>query len=1262
LSRIITRLLPLVLLLPFFPLSVGAQQPDRPPILGLGQAVVTGFSGTVAPDPTRRLPPNKTAIDLTFINPDGSSARIIDIRNPGFVWDGRVWTAAKPLNVLAKDVGQVFGVALDDESAPNIYLTATSAFGLNIVGRGADGLPERKKKGLPGAGWMKGQFGLDLQGGPGSLYKVDGRTGIPILFANVMLDGVPNPGPGLGNIAYDSAHKQLFVSDLYTGMIHRFAILDGSEPGAPYDHGVTGRTAANMPPAPFSPANRLNITNARFDSENPGTWGFAPPERSVWGLVVHEGRLFYSARNGSATEGPQIWSVGIMLDGSFAADPRWELDVPAQPGPYAVSDIAFSQKGAMILAQRAPIAASYDYSAFTKPAEPRVLRYWLENPDDPNTPSRWIAVPEEYAVGFAGNFRNTNGGVALGYGYDQAGRASTGACEYVLWTTAQNMRNAPALQQQLQPGGPLVLHGIHGIPAGPARSFNEPPWTSYSVDYDDKADDVGALGHMGSVRILTAPCVGPVATYGGPGYASNPPYISGPSGGGGSDSGCVGPNCTPCPFGTYPDGSCVPPVPPIDLAIKKTAGEVKFDEKTGTWTFTFTLTVTNLGAPFSPMGFVNIADPIPAGLTVLSATGTGWPPCTGNLLCGYNFGSGVFSTGATLPPLAITVTSKTPGKYENCATVGLPPGSGYQETTLANNKDCATVELKYPPNKVTVAKISPSEPCAVESACTFQIVVTNSSPWPFNGPVTIGDNAGIPMNIASTDLPCAPAPTAIPFTCTALVSLPPGVSSQTFTIVGVIPAGSIPLTSVSGMNCAVITQAPPIPGFPSTIVVPPGPDCKPYTACGFSCHMTQPQIDQIKIDKKANATQCSPGGLCSYTFTITNLSTTTATSTFPITFIDTMPPGATTFVPPPTPAPWTCLPLGGSPDKIKCLYPPSSIPPGGQLTVVVNFQISSSYTQPTLQNCSEFYIGQTAVAAAQRRDQSAMTAPVLRAYLQSRGISALSSTPPVLQPDDKSCTTVNIVQAPTLLLPPPPACQPPMVPGPIPGVCVCPTGTTLVGRECVRPPVCQPPMIPGPIPGVCVCPPGTVQQGRECLPPPPPPACQPPMVPGPIPGVCLCPPGTVQRGRECVRPIECRSPLVPNATGTACGCPAGLVQKGRACVLPIVCTPPKVPNSAGTACVCQPGYVQRGRACVRPIECERPAVPNRAGTACLCPAGYEARRNSCVKVERPDRGGPRITPGDVIRVLPGLIPGGGRDDPGPSRPDRPGQTDTPGRR
>jgi hypothetical protein len=548
-SRIIARLLPLLLLVVFQLHSgnAGAQHPDRSPSLNLGDAVVTGFSGTLPPDATKPHPANRSAIDLTFIDPDGPSARVIDIRQPGFVWDGRLLAAPKIFDVLAKDVGQVFGIALDDQTPPNIYVAATSMFGLNIVDRARDGLPERRKKGGPGAGWMKGQFGLDLQGGPGAIYRVDGRTGVVTLLANVTLDGVPNPGTGLGNLAYDSAHKQLFVSDLYTGMIHRFD-LDGKELSR-YDHGVTGLGAAKLATAPFDPKNRPNISSERFDSEKPDTWGFAPAARRVWGLAVHEDRLYYSVM-----AGPQIWSVGIASDGSFAADPRWELDVPAQAGPLPVSDIAFSYQGAMILAQRGLIAGAYDYSAFTQPGEPQVLRFWLKDPNEPPSPGRWKLVPEEYAIGFAGNYRNTNGGVALGYGYGQDGTLSTTVCEAALWTTGQNLRNNPALRSQLEPGGPLVVHGLQANPADLVRNANTPPVISYFVDYDDKFDDPRAAGHIGSVRVYTTPCAATA-------YVQPIAVGAAPAGGGG----CVGPDChnacTPtcvCPPGTVLEGrECV---------------------------------------------------------------------------------------------------------------------------------------------------------------------------------------------------------------------------------------------------------------------------------------------------------------------------------------------------------------------------------------------------------------------------------------------------------------------------------------------------------------------------------------------------------------------------------------------------------------------------------------------------------------------------------------------------------------------------------
>ena len=112
--------------------------------------------------------------------------------------------------MTAGDVGQVFGVALDDATPPNIYLTATSAFGLH---RNADN-----------SDWMAGMWGPG--GGPGTVYGSTAANDYqPEIFADITLDGRANTGAALGNIAFDRWHHQLFVSDLETGMIHRLSAL-----------------------------------------------------------------------------------------------------------------------------------------------------------------------------------------------------------------------------------------------------------------------------------------------------------------------------------------------------------------------------------------------------------------------------------------------------------------------------------------------------------------------------------------------------------------------------------------------------------------------------------------------------------------------------------------------------------------------------------------------------------------------------------------------------------------------------------------------------------------------------------------------------------------------------------------------------------------------------------------------------------------------------------------------------------------------------
>lgn len=102
-------------------------------------------------------------------------------------------------------------------------------------------------------------------------------------------------------------------------------------------------------------------------------------------------------------------------------------------------------------------------------------------------------------------------------------------------------------------------------------------------------------------------------------------------------------------------------------------------------------------------------------------------------------------------------------------------------------------------------------------------------------------------------------------------------------------------------------------------------------------------------------------------------------------------------------------------------------------------------------------------------------------------------------------------------------------------------------------------------------------------------------------------------------------------------CPQGTVLRGRECVKVSVCRPPLVPGARRGTCVCPAGTTKKGTACVTQIVCRSPAKLNNRGTACDCPRGMTLKGNSCIE----QRAKPRVTPNDVIRVLPGVLGPGG---------------------
>ena len=461
-------------------------------IFAPGEPIVTGFSGVVTPDSP---PPGSDPLDRTFIDPNGSSVVIQQLK-PNGVPKGQLISTQTVFAAAAKDVGQVFGIALDDApemsgaSAPNIYVAATSAFGLNLVVTGADGNPVRSKLGAAGASFAPGQWGSagGATGYPGSIWKIDGATGEISLFTTI----AANSGAGLGDIVFDPSSQQFFASDLDTGLIYRLApdgtIIDS------FDHGVTGRPTHGLA-AVADDGSEIDVTNPAFNTEDPTTWGFTQAERKVSGLGLHGGRLYYAV-----ADGPQVWSVKINPDGSFGA-PRWELDVSGLPSNDEITHIVFDPAGRMILAQRGGQVGSYDYSVFATAGNSSVVRYSREFPDDPATPSSWVETPDSYAIGFKPDGNNGSGGIALGYDYDKFGHSFDGACSAYLWATGDALRDDPAASPPLDP--PAQVAGLQGNARNLVRPANDPPRQSFFADFDSNTNAAEAAhqGHVGGVAI-----------------------------------------------------------------------------------------------------------------------------------------------------------------------------------------------------------------------------------------------------------------------------------------------------------------------------------------------------------------------------------------------------------------------------------------------------------------------------------------------------------------------------------------------------------------------------------------------------------------------------------------------------------------------------------------------------------------------------------------------------------------------------------------
>lgn len=421
-----------------------------------GEAYATRFSGTTKAGGT-------AVIDL-----NGTVGSIVDLRSPAQPPQGQHWLNEPQRNpVTAGQVGQVFGVALDDAKNPNVYLTATSAFGLHRTADNKD--------------WMPGMWGPDA--GPGTVWKIDGVSGKPTIFARIGVNGRRNTGAALGNIAYDKWHHQLYVSDLETGLIHRLRLSDGADLGQ-FDQGMTGRASffdvasghkKSLPTMAFDPNTAARIADCPTAFvKTPACWNFADFRRRVWGVGVRkdaksgEVRLYYATWGSEGFENPAfaaasadekhnaVWSVAIAANGAFDnASVRKEFVLPdffSKPYDVArfgysrpVADIAFckcTEQNVMLVAERGGVRnlGLDDENAFAFPHQSRVLRYQLDE-------SGGWQLQGRYDVGFYDRKNdgapfiraNASGGVDFGFAYGPDWRIDQTKPDQTAWMTGGSL-------------------------------------------------------------------------------------------------------------------------------------------------------------------------------------------------------------------------------------------------------------------------------------------------------------------------------------------------------------------------------------------------------------------------------------------------------------------------------------------------------------------------------------------------------------------------------------------------------------------------------------------------------------------------------------------------------------------------------------------------------------------------------------------------------------------------------------------------------
>lgn len=415
-------------------------------------------SGTIAP-----LLPLPTAPPKLWTGP--SSAGYHNEGNPG-----NEWTASR--------LGEVFGVALDDLSPPNIYVGASNCY--NQVG-------------------VTTSLNATAPQGPGGIYRLDALNGV--VSGSTSLPSVsgtlPGTGPGIGNLCFRRAGNTvgyLYASNLDDGLIYRLDAGSMAVVGTPFDHGMLGRPQELLSTIPDN-----------------GAPGLTPVGRRIWGVKTYQNRLYYAvwwedSRNIQANESNEVWSVDLDVNGDFIpSTARRRLTVPNYPQPGAgqwshpIASIDFSPGGAMYLAERywqlQPLGA-FDLTFGAHFA--RLHRFTLSGPNWVTTP----AITHE-----VGGYPGPTPAPASIVGASSAGGVAVN-CDDSIWATGDMFNGyTPTDSTTNTPVAGAYVYGAIRIPPGGNAT---PPLPygrgSFLVDYDGSVFGIAKLA-IGAITTRRECCM-----------------------------------------------------------------------------------------------------------------------------------------------------------------------------------------------------------------------------------------------------------------------------------------------------------------------------------------------------------------------------------------------------------------------------------------------------------------------------------------------------------------------------------------------------------------------------------------------------------------------------------------------------------------------------------------------------------------------------------------------------------------------------------